>query len=112
MISKYFEIRDRGTLIVCRADKFEVKDIKEALFLRRGGWSIDYPDVVLTTLNGGIQSNYDPFKWNSGTLHEAHLYIRENFDKLTDYQVIDTQYIRGESETPKESEILSQGLIL
>ena len=107
MQSKYFEIRDRGTMIIARADKFTMDTPEEKAFLRKGGWSIDYPDVILTTLSGGVHSEYDPYQWMTGsrTIPDAHFYIRGHFDELPNYAVIDVEYINGETSNPKESEV-------
>lgn len=109
MRSKYFEVRDNGTLYICRADKFTIESFKERLFLEKGGWNLEYPDVVLTVLNGRIESNYDPYKWDWATLREAHIYIRKHFDDLENFSVVDMLYLRGEINNPRESEVLQYG---
>jgi hypothetical protein len=47
---------------------------------------------------------YAPKKWGGRTMSTAHEYIRENFEILEDGEVIDVEYILGETPEPKVSE--------
>jgi hypothetical protein len=130
---KLFEVRDRGTfmpmmavrLLVRQPDfrhahdrslsesQFAIHDNREEWLLRRAGYGqneiLDHADehepyVILIKLDG-TECQYDPFAWpNRRTLTTAHLYIRDNWSKLTSGQVIDVEHILGESDQPKESE--------
>jgi hypothetical protein len=93
-------------------------DELEQWLLRRAGYGlteitdhlIEYhsgssePYIILIKLDG-TECQYDPFAWpNRRTLTTAHLYIRDNWSKLTSGQIIDVEHILGESDQPKESE--------
>ena len=57
-------------------------------------------------LESGETKN-DPFKWDtcSRTIHEAHCYIYKHFNELSSGDVIDVEYILGESNIKKRSEV-------
>lgn len=92
---KLFEVRDESTLIPIMA----VQTTRCPLF-RRAGY--DQPEVILTNLNNQ-RSSHDPYSW-SRTLCEAHKFIRNVWETLEDGQVIDVQFILGETKKPKQSE--------
>jgi hypothetical protein len=111
---KLFELRDRATFIPIFAFRaipayFEGSFDKNNWLLARAGFGSrgDSHCVIIGRLNcAGIQRNctYDPFAWNDRTFETAHQYIEKHFDELEDGQVIDVEYILGETEKPKESE--------
>ena len=109
--SKVLEIRDRGTLIPAIAIRLNPLTIKEYDYpreefnlIRHAGFSEDGVDVVIYHLEDDY-GTYDPFKQKSATMRDAHLYIRDHWNELKSGDVIDTEFIRGESTTPKKSEI-------
>ena len=104
---KKLEIRDRGTTIPVMAIRVIGDNPYDMSFMIHSGFSTDYPDVFLMRYDEVCECNYDPFKWQSGarTLKEAHFWIRENYDLIKDYDVVDVEYILGESTKPKISEI-------
>lgn len=106
METKILEIRDRATYLPVMATKM-ISDIpKERYHLRRTGYGEDFPLITITMLNGCI-SQYDAYKWsdNSRTLHEAHKYIQEKYDELKTGDVVDVEFILGESKNKKKSEM-------
>lgn len=109
MTIKLFEVRDRATFIPVLAVQLDDKttDAEEYLLHRAGygrRYTRDY--VFLTNLEDG-KSTYDPFKWDGRTMIEAHRYIRQNFDTLESGDVIDVEFILGESAIKKVSERLA-----
>lgn len=107
---KLFEIRDRATFIPAMAVKLDGNcSDQEDWLLRRAGYgscnSADRNYVYLTHLSEGT-TQYDPYRWGScsRTMTSAHRYILDHFDELTPGQVIDVEFILGESTTPKKSE--------
>ena len=96
---KLLEIRDRGTFIPALAIQVSGDD---GYLMRRAGFNA--PMVYLIQL-ATERCRYDPYHWDNGrTLGNAHLYIQDHFDALTDGQVIDVEYLLGERPTPKRSE--------
>lgn len=111
MISKTFEIRDAGTFIPVLAVKLIPLLEKDRYLLSRAGFGrsaeeqADY--VLLCRISGGggnCQSDY--YEWGGAgrTFQQAHKYISEHFDTLSSGQVIDVEFILGESTKPKISE--------
>ena len=63
---------------------------------------------MLMMLDDGKATN-DPYKWESlglgpRTMPVAHNYIIENWHDLRDGDVVDVEFILGESSAPKTSE--------
>ena len=101
---KAFELRDRGTFIPAIAIQLSGENEAERYLLRRAGYGPGDSGILLGSMNGG-HFNYDAYEWGSnGTKSTAHQYIEEHFDELESGQVICTEHIRGERETPKPSE--------
>ena len=105
MIITDSEIRDRATFIPVIAIRMSSKDPTKRYYLKRLGFGEDYPLIELIRMDNNDCSYY-PYKWggNSRTMFEAHKYIEKNWDSLNDGDVIDVEYILGETETPKVSE--------
>lgn len=109
MKSIIVEIRDRATLIPAMATKLSTlstETIEESRLIERAGFG-QTGMVLLTKLNSG-HCNWDPYKWTDSmarTMFEAHKYITEHYDELSSGDVIDVEYILGESEVPKVSEV-------
>ena len=108
MQNKLFEVRDRATFIPVMAIHIDGNCAdQEDWLLRRSGYGKgegrNY--VYLIHLQTG-EGQYDPYKWGccSRTLHEAHRYITEHFDELQTGDVIDVEFILGESAIKKTTE--------
>lgn len=96
--SKLIEIRDRGTFIAAMAVRVSGDD---GYLMRRAGFQS--PMVYLIAL-ATERCAYDPYTWGDRTMANAHLYIAEHFDELHDGDVVDVQFILGETDKPKVSE--------
>lgn len=107
MHPKFFEVRDRGTKILVMAIKMISTNDIERYFLKQAGFGQDYPSVMVTRLFDS-ESQIDPYKWTSGgrTMREAHIFIEEHFDELETGAVVDVEYILGETDTPKKSDMV------
>lgn len=113
MTVKLFEIRDRATFIAVMAVHLHTDDVKEYRLLRKAGYAdsqisgrldADEPYIVLCKLDG-VEANYDPFCWpNQRTMGTAHRHIIEEWFRLQSGDVIDVEFILGESAVPKPSE--------
>lgn len=103
MTTKLFEIRDRATFIAAMATQVSGED---GYLMRRAGFGA--PMVFLVALSTE-RCAYDPFTWGNRTMNVAHQYITANFGTLENGQVIDVEYILGESTFVKMSEELSHG---
>lgn len=99
--SKEFEIRDVATMIPVMGTKI----MERSWLTSHAGWG-EYIPVLLTKLHDGT-SNFDAYEWGhsrSRTMLHAHLYINEHWSELKDGDVIDIEYILGETGVPKISE--------
>lgn len=106
MITKLIEIRDSGTNIQALAIKMCADTESERPFLARNGFK-DSKLVYLLKI-ATQEAHYDPFGWRSRdprTMFNAHRYIQDHFDELPACGVVDVEYILGESDKPKMSEI-------
>ena len=112
---KLFEVRDEGTLIPAMATRVlpggptaEAHERERALLSRAGfgvdgGMDNDY--VIFQHLHKG-PSTYNVFDWDgSRTMHVAHSYIRDNWRTLKTGDLIDVQFILGETSEKKTSEL-------
>ena len=124
MLAKALEIRDRATFIPVLAVDMnpgfvpidsaigELFDTDEAqrYLLRRASYSCDgTPIILLARLEGHQYAHYDPYKWGDRTFSVAHDYIAKNWATLTDGDVVDVEFILGETEASKVSERFTVG---
>lgn len=99
MDTKLFEIRDAATFIPALAIRLSGED---GYLVRRAGFG-DSMQVELIHLNSQKVA-YDAYEWDNRTMNVAHLYIEQHWDELQNGQVIDVEYILGETTKPKLSE--------
>jgi len=68
-------------------------------------WRAGFGDALVYLIHlEGQKCAYDHFEWNNQTMHVAHEYIDMNWAKLEDGDVVDVQFILGETPEPKKSE--------
>lgn len=110
MKTKALEIRDRMTFIPAMAvdmnpDAMDIEG-RQRYLLRRCGYKCDgSPNVVVARLDGdGRHAFNDPYDHTDRTWRVAHGYIIEHWDELQDGDVIDVEFILGETTTKKISE--------
>jgi hypothetical protein len=105
MTVKLLEIRDRATCIPAMAVSIEGAD---GYIARRAGFESRMIYVVMLATE---KARYDPYHWdNPRTMGNAHAYIQEHFDELQDGQVIDVEFILGETAISKISEAVTHPL--
>ncbi len=110
MISKALEIRDRGTFIAALAVSTAAANNGQYYLLRRCGYSAkgDGDSILLTRLDGGGKCCSDCYDWGDRTWKVAHNYIAEHFEELSDGDVVDVEFILGESTERKLSERITE----
>ena len=108
---KLLEIRDRATFIPVMAMKMISDKPEESYLLGRAGFRLSNPNIILGTIDGGSgQFECDPYDWrDTRTLRHAHKYIAENWDDIVSGDVIDVEFILGETTFKKDSERLVSG---
>lgn len=107
MQTKILELRDKATFIpVVAIDMNPTSDSRELYLLRRAGYSCDaHPIILLTRADGGATAEYDPFSWSqSRTWRTAHLWITDHWRELDNGDVVDVEFILGETTERKLSE--------
>lgn len=106
---KIFEVRDEHTFIPAVAVQMtpSASDFEaQRYLLRRVGYPMERPQVVLFRASGNGEAFSDPYQWPNRTMRTAHLHILAHFDSLTDGDVVDVEFILGESSAPKTSEAM------
>jgi hypothetical protein len=116
--TKVIEIRDRGTFIPALAIKVTPNTMSATDYLlERAGWH-ESSGIYLMALERPWDCQYDPYQWPSitRTMPLAHMALAgekhpeikpdraKHFDEVEDGEVIDVQYILGETQAPKLSE--------
>jgi hypothetical protein len=108
--TKLFEILDRATFIPVIATRIQVEidrdtleNTDEVYLLRRAGYG-GHPCVLLTRLVGGSKAVIDPDDWGDRTMTTAHNYIEENWGTIKTGDVVDVEFILGETQSAKLSE--------
>lgn len=118
------EIRDKHTFIPVLAVRMgpetheEPNDHwqEEEYLMRRAGYNLreDPFSVIVCKLEAsGCDRNatYDPFSWGPArTMQVAHSWIVQNWEGLRSGDVIDVEFILGETTTRKQSERASYPL--
>ena len=109
MITKLFEIRDRATFIPVLATRIEHENEAQSYLLCCAGLmkpidpALFY--ILLCRINsGGGECQILPHNWHGRTMVTAHKHIIENWDQLKDGDVIDVEFILGETHFKKVSE--------
>jgi hypothetical protein len=106
MLVKCLEIRDKNTFfpVICL---HPVADNEaQRYLLRRDGYSAHVGEQCIIMIDAQCRGvSYDPYNWKGSRTHTvAHNYIREHWADLCDGDVIDVEFILGETLTPKTSE--------
>jgi hypothetical protein len=107
METKLFEVRDRATLIPVIAIRLGGDNESERYLLARVGYgrtSEEQQDYILYAGLEYFDMQSDPYKQTNRTRHESHKYIHEHWDELSSGDVIDVEFILGETDVKKESE--------
>jgi hypothetical protein len=109
MLTKAIEIRDKGTFIAAIAIKLIPDDEGQRYLLRRAGYGFGRPSVVLMNLNDCRAQN-DPSDWGGRTWRVAHEFVERHWDRLANGDVVDVEFILGETCKPKVSERADRSL--
>jgi len=103
---KALELRDEGTFIPLIAVDMNPDNEEQRYLLRRCGYPCNgKPNVVVTRMSAdGLPSSNDPYHWQDRTFAVGHQWIIEHWAELSDGDVVDVQFILGETRKPKVSE--------
>lgn len=108
MYAKTIEIRDAATFIPAMAVRLDPYHERDRYLLARAGFGVSMLDqekyIILIHLTS-MRCEYDPMKWGNRTMENAHRHIIEmGLDNFLHGEVVDVQYILGETDGPKVSE--------
>ena len=103
-------MRDRGTLIPLLCIDMNPGTGPFAMtqrhYLRRSGYPCNgRPNIAVTHLSADGKPFWnDPYGWGGRTYPVAHNYIIKNWEEIRDGDVIDVEFILGETTVKKVSE--------
>ena len=81
--SKILEVRNRHTMVPAPATKLSpTGDTCGDYLLRRAGYDLGRPSIMLTRLTDG-EGQYDPYRWTNRTMQTAHLWIADASTQVT-----------------------------
>jgi hypothetical protein len=101
------EIRDAMTFVPVICIKPVPANEGQRYLLRRDGYSCATDDPIVIMIDAQCRGvAYDPHDWpgDSRTKPRAHAYIGEHWAELKDGDVVDVEFILGETASPKVSE--------
>ena len=113
METKLFEIRDRMTFAVVMATGIESDLPKEVWLLAKAHMGKDgkeqheHRHIFLMEFSSCV-SSLKGYTWGNRTLRIAHDYIEKNWDTLHSGDLIDVEFLEGETKQPKKSEFLEE----
>lgn len=113
--AKIIEVRDSGTRIDCLAFRMKGSTPVERHYIHgHAGYPEDGSSIMLMRLSDG-KATSDLYEWSalgmgSCTMQNAHHFIEQHFDELADGEVVDVEYIRGETKSPKKPERLARAV--
>lgn len=102
---KCLEIRDRATFLSVICVHPAPDNEAQRWLLRQDGYSGSNTESCIIMIDHQCRGvHYDPFDWVDRTKQVAHKWIRANWDQIADGDVVDVEFILGESTTKKTSE--------
>lgn len=106
---KCLEIRDVATFIPVICIRPVAENPEQFYLLRRDGYQADEKEGCIIMIDAQCRGvAYDCYDWKDArTKRNAHHYIAEHWFELKDGDVVDVQFILGETKEPKVSEAIS-----
>jgi hypothetical protein len=102
---KCLEVRDANTFCPVICVRPVAENEAQRYLLRRDGYRADDAErCIIYILPQCHGVSYDPYSWNDGTHHAAHLWIEKHWAEIKDGDVVDVEFIRGKSAAPRLSE--------
>lgn len=104
METKLIEVRDIMTTVVVLAVRMTASDKRERKLIAREGFNTAYPLVIFHPLSR-TKATWNLYDWNDRTFQAAHSELQLKWDLYNSGDVLDVEYVLGETDTPKESDI-------
>jgi hypothetical protein len=108
---KCLEIRDANTFIPVICIRPVAENEEQRYLLRRDGYRADAGEYCVIYINAQCRGvAYDCYDWpaNPRTHRVAHNHIRDHWRELKDGDVVDVQFILGETKQCKTSERVTE----
>jgi hypothetical protein len=102
---KTLEIRDRMTRIVALAIKPTPRSEMERALLASVGFGptpYEQSGYVFIVRAADARAQWDPYAWGDRTMAVAHHHVLENWDHYSLTDVVDVEFILGETAAKKE----------
>lgn len=115
METKLFEVRDRGTFIPVICVKLEPGNEPDRYLLAMTGFGLRPETQAKYVLYGVLNTGKfiytaDGHDYSARTSPIAHNHIQKHWEELNSGDVIDVEFILGESKRPKESQRIEKKL--
>src|SRR5262245_1269650 len=110
---KCLELRDEGTFIPVLCIRPVPENEEQRYLLRRDGYRGDQTETCIIMIDAQCRGvAYDPYDWvkDRRTKGHAHIHIQQHWSELKDGDVVDVQFILGETTEPKKSERFGNAL--
>lgn len=109
MNAKMFEVRDRMTYIPVLAIQLDPTCEQERYMLGRVGFGLtamQQREYIVVVKLSDMQAQHDEYEWpvSPRTMRAAHGHIVLKWPELKTGDVIDVEYVLGETAAPKEPE--------
>lgn len=106
---KVIEVRDRATFKPVIALKVAPENERERYLLARSGYGTESEEqnkyIILMNSRKPFNADYSFYDVTPGsTMQVIWLYLIDHWDEVEPGQVLDAEYLRGESDNPKQSE--------
>ena len=104
---KTFEIRDRGTFVPALAVQLNPSNEDERRLLGRAGFGrlpSEHRQYIFLIKLTDAKCEWDPIEWGDRTMLVAHKHIVDFWRDLRPGEVVDVEFILGETTTKKEPE--------
>lgn len=112
MEAKTIEVRDAATFIPALAVKFSPTNLDDRYLLARAGYGTHQAEqekyILFGRLDGHSSLMYSPNQWggDTRTMPTVHLHLIDHWDEIESGDVIDVQFLLGETDEPKISEAI------
>jgi hypothetical protein len=113
MNSKLFEVRDRNTLLVVVATRLSPDDDRCRWLLSWAGFGKNAEAqrryILVSSINGGgtHPQSCDPYLGDI-TTRTVHRYLEDHWDDCNSGDLLDAEFLRGETASPKQSDYRPQ----
>lgn len=101
---KTIEIRDKGTFIPAFAIRPGVRSGGEAFLWARAGYGQTPSSYILLFRLHELDGHYTSRDWGGRTMPVAHRYLEEHWEDVQSGDVVDVEFILGETPGKKFSE--------